>query len=508
MQVWFVLWAAVAASEASLYAFAEAAVFRHRTIRITVGALLLAALLVTTGALLAHNWHLWLAPTFIVPYRSINILRFMHFRLQANRLMSVSLRAHVWLVGTQVLLFGLSWALASQPIVNLAGWIVAIQLIAALVLLRSAMQTWEYAKPALSDRHFADRELPSVSVLIPARNETQQLQACLESLVRSDYPKLEVIVLDDCSQNKRTPEIIRSFAQSGVRFIPGEQPDEHWVAKNFACEQLRKEASGELLLFTSADTLFGQATIRAIVTELLADNKEMLSVLPSRTPEDRLHVSFLEPMRYFWELCLPRRLFKRPPVLSTCWIIRADRLERDGGFASVQQSVAPETHFARKAVIANGYSFVRSTDGLAVYSTKDQTTQYDTTIRVRYPQLHRRLELVAITSFFELVFLAGAFAGIFVSFFLPHVLAFLLAWILICIAIELMYYYVSVETRLNTLPAAFLTAPLAILIDVYMLHLSLIRYEFSEVNWRGRNVCIPVMRVDRRGGRPVALPKT
>lgn len=498
MHIWLILWAAVAASEATLYAFAEAAVFKHRFARITIAGVLAIIVIATSVALLGHDWHVWLAPTFIVPYRVVNIVRFMRYSLQPDRLTSVSLRAHAWLSGAQLVLLGLSWALLSQPVVNLAAWIAATQLVVALVLLRSAVQTWEYAKPASTPAHYSDRELPSVSVLVPARNETKQLQDCLESLVRSDYPKLEIIVLDDCSQNKHTPEIIRSFAQSGVRFIPGEVPSDHWVAKNFACEQLRKEASGDLLLFTSADTVFAPTTVRAMVEELLSDKKEMLSILPSRSPEDRLHVSFLEPMRYFWELCLPRRLFKRPPVLSTSWIIRADRLDRDGGFASVQQSVAPETHFARKAVIADGYSFVRSGQRLAVYSTKDQTTQYDTTIRVRYPQLHRRLELVAITSFFELVFLVGPFVGILLSFLLPHSLAFLLVWLAIAIAVQLMYYYVSVETRLNTPIAALLTAPLAIVIDIYMLHLSLIRYEFSNVNWRGRNVCIPVMQATRR----------
>jgi len=73
-----------------------------------------------------------------------------------------------------------------------------------------------------------------------------------------DYPKLEIIVLDDCSQNKHTPEIIRSFAHDGVRFIQGEHPKPTWLAKNQAYDRLAQESSGEFILFCGVDVRFSQ----------------------------------------------------------------------------------------------------------------------------------------------------------------------------------------------------------------------------------------------------------
>lgn len=504
MQVWLLLWVCVAVCEALLYIFSGTAFLKQKQLRIISGILAIVAVLATAALLLLSDWHLWVAAMFITPYRIINIVRFIRFRLQRDRLRSTSLTAHIWLVGAQLVLFLLSVAAQKQPITNVVAVLAAIQLLGVLVLLRSTLQTWEYAKPVVPSKHYSDKELPSVSVLIPARDETETLQRCLDSVIRSDYPKLEILVLDDCSQDRHTPEIIRSFAQSGVRFVQGIEPEDHWVPKNYASEQLRNEASGTLLLFASADLRFETNTIRTMVEHMLSEDKDMLSVLPIRAQEDRLRISFLQPMRYYWELCLPRRIFKRPPVLSTCWLISAERLEQYGGFGSVKQSIAAETHFARKAVIADAYSFVRSDAALRVFRTKDPSSQYDTTVRTRYPQLHRRLELVAFTSIFELLFIAGPFFGMGASYFLPHVLAYFLVWLAAALATEIMYYYVSVETHLNSFAMALLTAPLAILLDIYMLHVSLMRYEFGDVAWRGRNVCIPVMHVEPRKQKSLA----
>ena len=63
-------------------------------------------------------------------------------------------------------------------------------------------------------------DVPSVSVCIPARNETHAMAECLERVLASDYPKLEILVFDDNSADD-TSTIIRSFAQEGVRFVAG-----------------------------------------------------------------------------------------------------------------------------------------------------------------------------------------------------------------------------------------------------------------------------------------------
>ena len=108
-------------------------------------------------------------------------------------------------------------------------------------------------------------DTPTVSLCIPARNETHALADCLSSAVASDYPKLEIIVLDDCSQDK-TSQIIRSFAHDGVRFISGEVPSDGWLGKNNAYQALATQAKGEYLVFMSVDTRVEKKSISQLIS--------------------------------------------------------------------------------------------------------------------------------------------------------------------------------------------------------------------------------------------------
>lgn len=438
---------------------------------------------------------LWVAP--LSGYRAINLLRIYKDRLPAQQLRTVAVRAFGWLLATQLVVAAAAWLVSNLHLGDVAiATLAVMQLLVAVTLLRTSLHTWRHAAPVADTPHVADRELPAVSVLIPARNETEQLEASLRAWVASDYPKLEIVVLDDCSAVRRTPEIIRSFAHNGVRFIQGSVPDEtRWLAKNWAYEQLTREASGELLVFSGVDTMVDPASLRKTVEILLARKKDMMSVMPLRMRGQGRDAALLQIMRYYWEICLPRRLFKRPPVLSTCWLIRSAALEHMGGMESVSRSVSPEAHFARQAVVTDSYSFIRSDESLGIYSNKPTSEQYDTSVRVRYPQLHRRLELVALTAAFELIFLLGPCIALFGVGYITRSSAYIAVWLVSLLALFVTYGMVAKGAWLANPWYGWLFMPIAFAVDMVVLHVSFWRYEFSTVSWKGRNVCIPVMRI-------------
>jgi len=462
--------------------------------------LFIGVLLVTVTIILSIDvWRVWIWSLPFVAYRIVNLLRIYYGRLPEVRLRAMAMQSFAWLVTAQVCVTLLAW------ITYKAHWeyvlldiVAAAQLFAAVVLLRSTTNTWRHATVPAAAEPLTDRELPSLSVLVPARNETEALERCLQLLTASDYPKLEILVLDDCSVIRRTPEIIRDFAQAGVRFIQGNVPDEsRWLAKNYAYEQLAKEASGDLLLFCGVDTLLEPKTMRSLVGILMARNKNMLSVMPLRKHVSGDGHSMFQAMRYYWELCLPRRFFKRPPVLSTCWLIRAQALKKMGGFEAVSHSVNPEALFARQAVTTDSYSFIRSDDTVGVFSNKPAREQYGTSVRVRYPQLHRRLELVALVAISEVVFLLGPILGLLVANSLPRTMAYLSVWGLSTLCLLVTYSFASVGARLSNPWYGWLLMPAAFALDLVVLHISLWKYEFGEVDWKGRNVCLPVMQLPK-----------
>jgi glycosyltransferase involved in cell wall biosynthesis len=96
-------------------------------------------------------------------------------------------------------------------------------------------------------------EVPSVSVIIPARNEEANLPKVLSSLLRLRVS--EVIVIDDASED-RTRAVAAEFAarDSRVRVLEGAPRPAGWAGKNWACQQGALISTGEYLLFTDADT--------------------------------------------------------------------------------------------------------------------------------------------------------------------------------------------------------------------------------------------------------------
>lgn len=425
-------------------------------------------------------------------YRAFNLARITKGRIHDKYLKQVTYRACLWLVILQLISLGFLSAVTSLSITDTSRWAVLawLQLLLVLVLLLSTVRHERTTREPLIGKSYADRDLPTLTVAIPARNETDDLEKCLASLVANDYPKIEILVLDDCSSNAKTPEIIRSFAHDGVRFISGSEPDETWLAKNWAYEKLAREANGELLLFCGVDTRFSDVALRRFVATLLEKDKSMLSMMPHNEPL-AWQAAFIQPMRYSWEFALPRRLFQRPPVLSTCWLIKASLLKSAGGFKAVSRSVSPEAHFARTASVHDGYSFVRSND---VTSVKTYEEQRATAIRTRYPQLHRRPELVAIVALSELLGLLAPFAVLIAALINNwHMTA--LASGMAVVALYTIYGLILQSAYGRMTPWKLLVMPAALGLDILLLHASMFQYEFSEVIWKGRNVCIPVMHV-------------
>jgi chlorobactene glucosyltransferase len=98
-------------------------------------------------------------------------------------------------------------------------------------------------------------DLPSLSIIVPARNEEQNIARCVNSLLSTRYPDFEVIVIDDRSTDA-TLRIVDAIAEGDPRLkvVAGEQLPDGWVGKPWALAQGARVARGAWLLFTDADT--------------------------------------------------------------------------------------------------------------------------------------------------------------------------------------------------------------------------------------------------------------
>jgi chlorobactene glucosyltransferase len=160
------------------------------------------------------------------------------------------------------------WTQQQMGIAIFLGVLLAI----ALTNLRALRRLGDFPAPS---------QFPTVSVLVPARNEASAIGPCLRSLLSQDYPAFEVVVLDDESDDE-TGEMLAALAAEDprLRVLQGQPLPEGWIGKHWACHQLAEAAQGDLFLFTDADTAHSPQALRRAVGALEAEGADLLTALP------------------------------------------------------------------------------------------------------------------------------------------------------------------------------------------------------------------------------------
>ena len=162
--------------------------------------------------------------------------------------------------------------------------------------------------------------LPLVSVIMPAYNIAGYIRESIESVLASNYPNFELIVVDDGSKDN-TLAVAREYEQADARVkVLTKANGGQGIARNFGVEA----CSGKYLLFVDSDDLIGESYISKAVTELEAD--ENVKVVTCRG-------EFFDGRTGAWHLkdYTPKTLAKRN-VFTISSMLRRDDFVRIGGF--------------------------------------------------------------------------------------------------------------------------------------------------------------------------------
>ena len=148
-----------------------------------------------------------------------------------------------------------------------------------------------------------------VSILIPARNEQDNILYLLQSIHQQDYNNYEVIILDDDSSDN-TYQICSDFVKDHPRFkvIKGKRLPHDWLGKNYACYQLAKEAQGDYFLFLDADEQVYKSLINSAVHRMHLFNLGLLSLFTNQQMDTIGERSVVPIMHYILLNLLPLRL--------------------------------------------------------------------------------------------------------------------------------------------------------------------------------------------------------
>lgn len=325
---------------------------------------------------------------------------------------------------------------------------------------------------------------PTISVIIPARDEEASLGACLESLVAQTGVSFEIIVVDDGSTD-RTREIAQSF--SGVRVVDAGPLPRGWTGKNNAMARGAKQAHGEWLLFTDADTVHSVTSLARGLTEAEIRQVRLLSY----SPEQEVHGFWQEAVMpvIFAELATTYRPSEVSDPNSPAaaangqyLLISREAYDSVGGHTAVAGSLLEDVALARAVKSSGRKIFFRYGDVVRTRMYRDfaQLREgWTKNLALLFPS-PRRLALLRLLEF--ILILAGAALA-----FIEGIRGRANAALVMIAAAIVLYALFLVRVRKAHFPwRANAVALLGLPLFAYLLQRSELCYKQGAVSWKGR----------------------
>ena len=299
-------------------------------------------------------------------------------------------------------------------IINLSWMILFV------ISIRSYFQTPSMTLKKTCPTYQVSRHFPFVSIIVPARNEQDNIERCILSLLAQDYPSFEIIVVDDNSTDK-TLRIVQdiknrviglredsSLPLHRLKIITVTEKPEKWTGKTWASEQAYLQSAGNVLLFTDADTYYMRKdVISQAVSYMQKENLDVLTGVP-----------FIE-LRDFWsKITMPlwnhfsillgantgamnNPKSKVAYLMGSFFLIRRKVIEEVGTFRSVRNAIQEDRELGMRIKKA-GYNMkiVRIDNTVSALWSRDLLTLWHGIGRTFAPMTRRQIFASLITVFF------------------------------------------------------------------------------------------------------------
>ncbi len=241
--------------------------------------------------------------------------------------------------------------------VEAAGWLVAGAWLYKLVTVRRGLRGVDDLLGAEFDS--LPSGLPSLAVIVPAKNEAADIERSLRALMAQDYPKLQVVAVNDRSTDETGLLMRQVQADSPGRLtvLDIENLPPGWLGKTHAMALAAAASNAEFLLFTDADVQFKPDALRRAMCCVVRERADHFVLLPTtvihRWDEAAL-LGFFQ-LLGMWAV----RLWKLPDPeardaigVGAFNLVRRAAYERVGGFAALRMEIVEDVGLARRMKLA------------------------------------------------------------------------------------------------------------------------------------------------------------
>jgi glycosyltransferase involved in cell wall biosynthesis len=199
-------------------------------------------------------------------------------------------------------------------------------------------------------------EAPWLTVVVPARNEAENLELTLETLLVSEYRNLRVLAIDDRSTDG-TARIVDEFAARAPERISAIHIDylpEGWLGKTFAMEVGTQNSASEYVLYTDADVLFSPSSLRRAMAFAVMTQADHVVVFPTPLVKGRgegIVLGFLQVLGLWvtrpWRVQDPKARQDAIGV-GAFNLVRREALEVLGGWGPQRMAVLEDVTLGRR----------------------------------------------------------------------------------------------------------------------------------------------------------------
>ncbi len=289
---------------------------------------------------------------------------------------------------------------------------------------------------------------PSVTAVIPARNEADGIAQTIESLLRQTYPGAFTIILVDDDSTDGTAEVARASAArlnaaERLQVIAGAPLPRGWTGKLWAVKQGVEAAQSAInapgyILLSDADIVYEPEVLTALVSRAASQKLVLTSLMVKLRCQSFAERSLIPAFIFFFQMLYPFPWVNRPTGATAaaaggCMLVQSAALKAAGGIDSIRNALIDDCSLAKR-LKAQGPIWVGLTE--RVHSTRP------------YPDFEDIRRMVSRSAYAQLryspLLLAGTVVGMALTYLVPPVLTLfadgparwlgLLAWGLMALA--------------------------------------------------------------------------
>lgn len=324
-----------------------------------------------------------------------------------------------------------------------------------------------------------------ISVLVPLRNEEENVKDCIKSIYNQKLENIEVICLDDNSTD-RTLEILQNLKNQfqSLVIIKGTELPENWTGKNWACYQLANRSSGEYLVFIDADVRLCDEAILTAISEMKRLNVSMLSVFPTQIIKSIGEYFIVSSMNWLLLTFLPLRFvykFSHPSFVAANGqfiVFKREDYFKIGGHFSVHDKVVEDMELAR-LMKKNGFKIVTYLGGKLIFARMYKNFEE------ALNGFSKNFYLGFRTGYFQFIILLIFISVVFISPFL--FLFFQNSFLLIVGLIIIQKFLISIKSY-QKLHINLLLLPFQLILVVAIGIRSMLLTKKGKLTWKGRSL--------------------